>query len=193
MLKSLYLLRSKIRRDLLALFFTNPSERFYLRELERRLGYSAGNIRRELLRFREDELLRTEKVGNLLYYSLNDEHPLFAEIQSIVAKTVGVEGALREELSSVGDIKIAFVYGSFAAERAGAASDIDVMVIGDPDMSTLNETVGGLENRLRREINVTVYSAKEFKARKRAHSGFVLDLLNSPRIMLIGEEDELLA
>ena len=190
---SLYLLRSKTRRDLLALFFTNPSERFYLRELERMLGYSAGSIRRELLRFQEDDLLRTEKVGNLLYYSLNHEHPLFAEIRSIVAKTVGVEGALREELSSVGDIKIAFVYGSFAAKRENAASDIDLMVIGNPNMSALNEAVAGLEDHLRREINMTVYSAKEFKDRKRARSGFVLDLLKNPRIMVIGAEDELLA
>ncbi len=193
MIGSLYLLRSRIRRDLLALFFTNPSERFYLRELERMLGYSAGSIRRELLKFQDDDLLRTERVGNLVYYSLNPEHPLYEEIRSIVVKTVGVEGALREELSSVGDIKIAFVYGSFAAGQERAGSDIDVMVIGDPDMSALNESIAKLEGRLRRDINVTVYSAKEFKARKKAGSGFVLDLLKSPRITMIGEEDELLA
>ena len=88
---------------------------------------------------------------------------------------------------------MAFLHGSFAAGQERAGSDIDVMVIGNPDMSALNEVIAGLVARLRREINVTVYSAKEFEDRKRARSGFALDLLKNPRIMLIGEENELLA
>ena len=90
MLETLYLTRSNIRQDLLTLFFTNPSKRFYLRELERVLGYSAGSIRREILKFQRDNLFKTEKLGNLIYYSLNTKHPLFKELKSIVSKTAGV-------------------------------------------------------------------------------------------------------
>jgi len=120
MLESLYIAKSRIRQDLLTLFFTNPSKKYYLRELERMLGYSAGSIRRELLRFRKDDLFNTQRVGNLLYYSLDNKHPLFKELKSIVSKTVGVEGSLRKTLSSVKDIKIAFIYGSFATSCPSA-------------------------------------------------------------------------
>ena len=68
---NLYITKSKIRQDLLALFFTNSSQRYYLREIQRILGHSAGTIRRELLRFQEDSLFTTKRNGNLLYYSLN--------------------------------------------------------------------------------------------------------------------------
>ena len=56
MLEALYITKSKIRQALLALFFTNPSQKYYLRELQRMLGYSAGSIRRELLKFQKDNL-----------------------------------------------------------------------------------------------------------------------------------------
>ena len=111
MLETLYITKSKIRRDLLALFFTNPSQKYYLRELQRMLGYSAGNIRRELLRFQSDNLFSIQKTANLLYYSVNTEHPLFEELKSIIAKTVGVEGSLRKSLSAIKRIKISFIYG----------------------------------------------------------------------------------
>ena len=109
MLDSLYISKSKIRRDLLALFFTNPSKRYYLRELQRMLGYSAGSIRRELLKFQKDNLFETNRTGNLLYYSLNTKHPLFNELKNIVFKTIGVEGLLKKMLSPIKKIDIAFI------------------------------------------------------------------------------------
>ena len=191
MLEALFISKSKIRQDLLILFFTDPSKSYYLRELQRMLGHSAGSIRRELLRFQKDSLFVTQKVGNLLYYRLNTAHPLFEELKSIVSKTVGVEGSLRKELSSVKGIKTAFIYGSFAAKREKSGSDIDLMIIGNPDGSSLNEKIAGLEKKLQREINVTTYSPEEYKYRRKAKSGFILDVVKNPKILLAGAEDDL--
>lgn len=191
MLEALFISKSKIRQDLLILFFTDPSKSYYLRELQRMLGHSAGSIRRELLRFQKDSLFVTQKVGNLLYYRLNTTHPLFEELKSIVSKTVGVEGSLRKELSSVKGIKTAFIYGSFAAKREKSGSDIDLMIIGNPDSSVLNEKIAGLEKKLQREINVTTYSPEEYKYRRKAKSGFILDVVKNPKILLAGAEDDL--
>ncbi len=60
MLESLYVTKSRIRQGLLGLVFANPSQRYYLRELQRTLGYSAGSMRRELLRFQRDDLFSTQ-------------------------------------------------------------------------------------------------------------------------------------
>jgi len=191
MLETLYITKSKIRRDLLSLFFSNPSQRYYLRQLERLLGYSAGNIRRELLRFQKDNLFVTHRVGSLLYYSLDTKHPLFKELKAIVSKTVGVEGAVRKTLSSLKNIRLAFIYGSFASGREKATSDIDLMIIGHPNISVLNEKIAELEKRLGREINPTIYSVQEYRAKKRVRSGFFEEVLAAPKIMLAGKEDEL--
>ena len=191
MLETLFITKSRIRQDLLTLFFTNPSKRYYLRELQRMLGYSAGSIRRELLRFQKDNLFTTQKVGNLLYYRLNTTHPLFKELKSIVSKTVGVEGSLRKALSSVKKIKTAFIYGSFASKKQKADSDIDLMIIGNPDVSTLNEKISRLEKKLEREITITTYSRDEYKTKRKMKSGFILELLKNPKILLVGSEDDL--
>ena len=166
MLESLYISKSRIRQDLLALFFTNPSQKYYLRELERLLRYSAGSIRRELLRFQKDNLFNTNRVGNLLFYSINTAHPLFKELKSIVSKTVGVEGSLKKDLSAINGIKTAFIYGSFASKKEKSASDIDLMIIGNPNTSILNEKIAELEKKIRREINPTIYSLPEYKIKK---------------------------
>lgn len=191
MLDTLFITKSKIRQALLTLFFTNPSKSYYLRELERMLGYSAGSIRRELLRFQKDNLFTTRKVGNLLYYHLNTIHPLFEELKSIISKTVGVEGALKKELSSFKKIKAAFIYGSFASKRQKTDSDIDLMIIGNPDISSLNEKIARLEDKLKREINITTYSPEEYKNKRKVKSGFILDVLKNPKILLAGSEDDL--
>jgi len=191
MLETLFITKSKIRQALLTLFFTNPSKSYYLRELERMLGYSAGSIRRELLRFQKDNLFTTRKVGNLLYYHLNTTHPLFEELKSIISKTVGVEGALKKELSSFKKIKTAFIYGSFASKRQKTDSDIDLMIIGNPDISSLNEKIARLEDKLKREINITTYSPEEYKNKRKVKSGFILDVLKNPKILLAGSEDDL--
>jgi predicted nucleotidyltransferase len=191
MFESLYITKSKIRQDLLILFFTNPTKKYYLRELHRVLGYSAGSIRRELLKLQKDGLFNTQRMGNLLYYSLNTRHPLFKELKSIVSKTVGVEGSLRKTLSSINNIKTAFIYGSFAAKREKATSDIDLMIIGEPNTFLLNEKLAKLEKKFKREINPTVYSLKEYKIKKKEKSGFIMELLKNPKIMLVGKEDDL--
>jgi predicted nucleotidyltransferase len=122
---------------------------------------------------------------------VNTKHPLFKELKIIVSKTIGVEGSLKTMLSSVHGIRIAFVYGSFAGRKEKGSSDIDLMIIGNPDTSLLNEKIAELEKRLRREINPTIYSMEEYRAKKKGKSGFILELLKKPKIMLIGNDNDL--
>ncbi|MDH7511509.1 MAG: nucleotidyltransferase domain-containing protein [Clostridiales bacterium] len=191
MIESLCFARSKILQELLALYFSNTGRRYYLRELERLLGYSAGNIRRELLKLQRDDLLKTQRIGNLLYYSLNQNHPLFEELKSIVSKTIGVEASLKAALSTLANVKAAFIFGSFASKSERETSDVDVMIIGEPDVSQLNRKIRELEQKLRREINPFIYSWRDYQAKKKARTGFIVDLLRSPKIMLVGIEDDL--
>jgi len=190
-LDTLYITKSQVRQDMLRLYFSNASRKYYLRELERLLGHSAGNIRREFLRLQKDRLFNAERTGNLVFYSLNQAHPLFAELKSIVSKTIGVEGSIKAVLSSLENIFAAFIFGSFASKSEKETSDIDVMIIGRPDVSRLNERIRELERKLRREINISIYARSEYQAKKKSKSGFMLEVVNNPKIMLIGNEKDL--
>jgi predicted nucleotidyltransferase len=191
MIESLYISKSRIRRELLALFYTNPGQTYYLRELGRLLECSVGSLRRELLKFQEDGLFLTERRGNLVFYSLNTGHPLYGEMKGIVAKTVGVVGSLKQALKSVLCVQVAFIYGSFASNRENPTSDIDVLIIGDASLMELSTVLRGVQKRLMREINPTVYAHDEYLKRKAEGGGFIEDILTKPKIMLIGTMDDL--
>lgn len=90
--------KSKTRKELFRLYFTNPDNEYYLRELERILDTPVSMIRNELVNLEKDGMFISKKKGNSIYYSLNKGYPLFEELKSIVFKTVGIQGLLKGAL-----------------------------------------------------------------------------------------------
>lgn len=183
--------KSKTRRELFRIYFTNPDREYYLRELERVLNIPVSMVRSELLRLQKEALFISRKKGNLVYFSLNKAHPLFDEFKSIVFKTVGIQGLLRQVFQKIKGVKTAFIYGSFAKNEEKASSDIDLLVIGRPDEDKLIREIGRLEKALKREINYTLYSSSEFKRKKEQKDSFILDVMRNKKIFLIGKTDDL--
>ncbi len=183
--------KSKTRRAVFQLYFTNPESEYYLRELERLLGLPVSMIRKELVHLEEVGVFVSKKKGNLTYFSLNKSYPLFDELKSIVFKTIGIKGLLKKALDKIKGIKAAFIYGSFAKNEERAASDIDLLIIGEPDDDKLLREIDKLEKALRREINYTLYTYNEFKKKKKEKDSFILDLLENRKIFLVGDEDVL--
>jgi predicted nucleotidyltransferase len=187
------LTRSRTRAALLRLLFADPDAEWHLRGLARELGVSAGNVRREVLRLTADDLLTMRRQANLTLYRLNKDHPLYGELRSMVSKTIGVEWALGEALAGVAGVRLAFIYGSVAAGRETAASDIDLMVVGSASVRELHAALRPLEDTLRRSINFMVFDEDEFAQRVRDRDGFVLDVLAGRRTMVIGTDEQLRA
>lgn len=181
-------LKSKLRRKLLTLFFTNPDEKYYIRQLERLTGFSAGNISNELRKLNRDNLFITENVGNLVFYRLNQHHPIYNELKSIITKTIGVEGGLRTALKDVPGITCAFIFGSFARGEEYRLSDIDLFVIGRPDMDKLYDAIHQQEDILQREINYHIYSGDDWKGKIDKKDSFILNLNKQNKIFLKGDE-----
>jgi hypothetical protein len=44
---------------------------------------------------------------------------------------------------------------------------VDIFIIGNPDLTELNETIVGLEEQLDREINYMSFDREEFEMRKK--------------------------
>ncbi len=190
MLNNIYITKSKIRQDLLTLYFNNTRKKYYLRELERILGYSAGNIRRELLKLTEDNFFLTKKMGNLLYYELNQGHPLYNEIKSIIKKSAGIVEKIKHRLLNIPNVEIVFIYGSFAKNKTAMTSDIDLMIIGNPKVIEIINATKSLENKFGREINFTIYTKEEFNNKKNTRE-FLKEVINNKKIFLIGNLSDL--
>ena len=183
--------KSKLREELLVLYFTNPNKKYYLRELERMLNFSVGNIRRELIKLSKIGLFLSEKKGNLVYYHLNKSYPLFKELKSIIFKTSGAPKMLHTILEKFKGTSQAFIYGSFAKGEEREASDIDLLIIGEVDEDKLIEEIDKLEKKLQREINYSIYRNEDFNKKKKEGHSFILDILKEKKIFLIGDENGL--
>lgn len=183
--------KSKTRKELFRLYFTNPENEFYLRELERLLDIPVSMIRKELVRLEENGIFSSARKGNLAYFHLNKAYPLFTELKSIVFKTIGIKGLLKEILEKIKGVEVSFIYGSFAKNEENAGSDIDLFILGKIDEDKLVREIGKLEKILKREINYSLYTKDEFKKKKRTKDSFILDVLEEPKIFLVGNKNDL--
>ncbi len=182
------LFSSKLRTKLLDVFLSVPDARFYIRELERKIKKEAKNVSRGLKNLEALGLLISEKQGNLKYYSVNENFFLYPELKTIIFKTTGVQGLLKDALERLKGIETAFIYGTYATGKESESSDVDIMVIGKPDLTELNEVISDLEEKLNREINYMCFDQEEFKERRKAGDAFINEVLSGEKIMLKGSE-----
>lgn len=183
---------NQYRRKVLGLLLMRPDQQIHLRELARVIGAAPGTLKKELDALCEAGLLRAERVGNQVRFCANTAHPVFPELQALIRKTIGLADALRLSLAPLaGRIDAAFVFGSMASGTESAGSDIDLMVVGDAGFAEIVDATYAAQATLGREINPKVMSASEWQAKKAERNAFLQDVLNKPRIMLIGDADAL--
>ena len=185
------LLGSRLRARLLAWFFTHTEERYFVRQLAGILEEDPANLSRELGRLARLTILSVLSEGNLKFYRVKKEGPLYSELKGLILKTAGVEGACRKAFGKLAGIRFAFVYGSFATGGESADSDIDVMLIGGIEFSEAVEALHRGQEELGREVNPIVYDVEEIKRRLSEGDAFILDVWKAPKLYLIGGEDEL--
>ena len=183
---------NQYRRKVLGLLLMRPDQQIHLRELARVIGAAPGTLKKELDALCGVGLLRAERVGNQVRFCANTAHPVFPELQALIRKTIGLADALRLSLAPLaGRIDAAFIFGSMASGTESAGSDIDLMVVGDAGFAEIVDATYAAQATLGREINPKVMSASEWQAKKAESNAFLQDVLNKPRIMLIGDADAL--
>jgi predicted nucleotidyltransferase len=187
------LFTSRVRVRLLTLFITHPSESFYIRQITRITGETYNNIRQELQNLAALGFIHEERQANALYYKVNTEHFLFPEIKILILKTEAVGDRLREALSTLGNIQVAFLYGSTAKGTDFPSSDIDLMVIGEVNLDVLDKMINTIEEEIGRTVNYTLFSAKEWQNRVKQRNSFVKDVLIHKKIFLLGDINDLSA
>jgi DNA-binding transcriptional ArsR family regulator len=184
------LLSSRGRAEIFRLLFGPVSRELHVRELERQSGLADATVRQELKKLTRIGVIEARQDGNRTYYRANAQHPLYVEIRNLVLKTSGLADVLREALGDAG-IRLAFVFGSVASATEKAQSDVDLMVIGTISLRQLGKRLSGVATQLGREVNPHVLTPEEFARRVKERDHFITSVLETPRLFVIGSEDEL--
>jgi len=184
------ILFGRTRGAVLSVLYGQVDELFYLRQLARLTNITLGPVQRELRQLVDAGLVSRKTVGAQTLYTANQESPVFAEIKSLITKTVGMHDVLFVALEPLRKkINLAFVYGSIAQSSETKRSDVDLMIVGNVDFGGVVEELADAQRTLNREINPTVYSVKEF--RKKVRENFLKTVLAGKKLFIIGDENVL--
>jgi len=186
------LLFGKARRAILSLLYGHPEESYYLRQIVRMVGFGLGTVQREVRLLTEAGIITQRRSGHQVYFRANTDSPVFKERASLITKTTGIGDTLRAALSPFNEcIKVALVYGSVARGDESRGSDIDLLIIGEITFAELVKVLRSAQETLGREINPTVYPVEEFRSRVSEGHYFIQNVLDGPKIFVIGDENEL--
>lgn len=187
------LITSKSRINLLNVFLSHPYEMFHVRECVRRTGDEINAVRRELQFLEKHGILQKEQRANRLYYSLDKEYPFYYDLLALGVKTIGLGAEVLKNKAKIGKIKYAMFSGRFVRRYKKNPDDVDFMVIGTIVLPELAVLIRNEEQRLGTEINYTAMTEEEFKFRKKRNDPFITGILSQVRVMLIGDEEAMLA
>ncbi len=187
------LIISRVRVKLLEIFLSTPGQIIHVRELVRKSKEEINAVRRELLHMEKAGMVSKEHRANRLYYSFRKDYSLYFDLLELITKTHGLGGAIVKNKNKLGRIRFAMLSGRFARNIPGSAEQVDLLVVGSVVVAEVASLVREEELRRGREIFFTPMTEEEFVFRKKKKDPFILGILNSSRIMVIGDEEELLS
>lgn len=183
---------SKVRIKALKYFFYNPKKSIHLRGAVREFAEEINAVRRELTRLEEVKIIVSENKGNRKYYKLNFEHEFLDELMSIFHKSTGLGYEILRNAKKLGNIEYALLTPVFTRSVFFGSQPIDLLVIGDVDLSLLSEIIREEEFKLNREIHYMVLKSSEFLMRKRRRDQNLIDILFQDFVLLIGKKSDLI-
>lgn len=126
MVKSIDLIfENRICWRVLKFFLDNPSEEFYEKEVQQKVGAAKLSISKWLRTLEEFGFVSVNRRGRLKLNRLNRENPLVKQLK--ILSTLSRLLPKLEPLKDVGEI---YLYGSAARGEDTEGSDIDILLIG---------------------------------------------------------------
>lgn len=156
------LFRSDTQGELLARVLLSPGRGSTTAELARATGASYATAHREVRRLVDAGLVRQELIGRSILVTASEDSPAYRPLVELLLLSYGPEVVIPRVLAGIAGVTSAFIFGSWAARRQGVRGtvpqDIDVLVVGDPERSALQDAAEAAEVLLGREVNIRVVS-----------------------------------
>ena len=184
------LFTSKTRVHILEEFLLNPGNEYHIREMARIVEATPIYVQKELKNLESLGLLGNRKKGNMMLYKLHTKSPIAEDLKKIFLKTESIGQAIMKELDTK-EIKFAFIFGSFAKGIETQTSDVDLLIVGDVSDNDVLRSISKTERRIGREINYILWTEEEFLEKAEKKIPLIKEILKTPVIMIVGNEDEL--
>ncbi len=143
---------------ILGFFLLNPKSRLHIKALARKLMVSPMSVSHAVKLYEKKGYLAKEEKGLAHYYYLNVRNPVVASLK----KAYGLDfilSASPQEIFLRADPNIISLalYGSYANGTFDEESDVDFLVVTASKKEKLLGAVMALEDKLEKEVNVSIY------------------------------------
>lgn len=187
------LITSKTRIKVLNTFLEEPDQMYHVREIVRRVEEEINAVRRELLYLEKKGILKREPRANRVYYYLDKSYPFYSDFIKIFSKSEGLGSDIIKNKVKLGKVKFAMLSGKFARQLHDNPEAVDLLIVGTIVLPELALLVRQEEAKRKHEINYTVMTEEEFNFRKKRQDPFIASIIYGTRVMLIGDEEALIA
>jgi len=181
---------SKARRGILGVFLVGRDQPWNVRQLAKKVGISPSLALSELKNLEAAGILERSMLGEQSLYRANKKCEVASELKAMLEKELDAAEIIKMRLREIAGIRIAFIFGSYAKGGWNLKSDIDVFIIGAPELGKLNVKINELEGELGKGMDYFVVGEEEYR-RKLRRGGFVKSVRNSKKVFLTGDENEL--
>ena len=162
-------------------------ERRSIQELSTKLAIPYATLHKEIGRLLDAGLISEERIGNYRLITA-DRHSLYYKpMHELLEIAFGPVPKLRTAMQEISGINKVLIFGSWAQRGLGhhgpSPQDIDVLVVGEPDVGKVYATCGRLTKELGWIMNPTIMTEDEW----RMDTPFLRTLRKGGLISVIGE------
>ncbi|HLD07119.1 MAG TPA: nucleotidyltransferase domain-containing protein [Candidatus Nanoarchaeia archaeon] len=162
-------------------FFEDPQRKLSMRELSRMLRINHTTVRQHLNMLAKEGFLSSKKEGVYCFYRfVLSKKMLNLKLYYNLEKMR--DSHLIEDLEKAYDLPAIVVFGSYAAARDDAGSDIDICLISNVEKEFPTEKY---EKGLNRKISLHIFSKDSWGKAKRSNPHLINSICNG--IVLSGE------
>lgn len=184
---------SRTRFKLLQIFYYQPQNFYYVRQLVRLTGEEINSVRRELANLKSATIILSESRANKLYYWANPDSVFFTELLTLANQTIGLGLDLYHHRDQFSDLKILLFSYAFALGSPVTPNHVDLIIIGDIQPKIIEPLIKAEELRRHREINYMLMPKSEYKLRRQKRDPFIVDFFLDRPLLIIGSSKDLIA
>jgi hypothetical protein len=175
------ILRSRGQAEILCAVLANPNREWTLGELAKVSGQSLPTVQREVERAELAALVESRRLGRQRLVKAGPSQ-IAIQLANLLLWSYGPKFVVAEEFAGIKGIDRLFIFGSWAARYHGVdgypPQDLDILVIGDANLSDVFRAAHAASNKLQLEVNPKLFSHTWWE--NKTGSGFRMEIERRP-------------
>ncbi len=170
----------------LGFFLANPKTAINVNELARKLKVSPTSVNNAAKSYYNKEYLIKDEKGLAHYYRLDLSNPVVISLKKAYGLDLILSSGPREAFINADENIISLaLYGSYANGDYDEDSDVDFLVVTPSKREKLMDAIHELEDKLGKEVNVTVFKPGEWRAMAKKEDAFYKNVVKQ-HVLLYG-------